>query len=457
MATSEYTLYELEPGEFFERDIRSNETFENVLIDATAEGAAMQINARGSNWTIRNVGLRGQLPNRDESAFRLQVDRGAIGVFEHIYLGDGAVDGGYAGVFVPTTHAGILQSSEINVQNWPDNGVYASATGRAERGGRGGLVEIERSYARNNNVAGFRLGTDRSSVRDSVVLVDERPPANEFGQVTARGVWVKEGGSILIEDSDILLANPAGSYSVVEGDNNSVGLALVVDSEAAARNGAEGRFKGNVETVNVGDDPDVSRPPGVPTSAEAAAAAGQEAPSDEQTIIIRDLSGEQENDYSFTVTGTVERLDDPQGDEVNGDTASGTVAGGADGYSFTGEITALEYESEGPLEVEIGGTIVDPDTIGQDQTDDGGDGELTTIIINDPDGEQPNNYGFSVTGEVSPLDDPRGDIARGRGATGIVFGGADGYEYTGELYSFVADGTVEVIIDGEQVDPDTLP
>jgi len=171
-ATSHYTTYTVNAGETFTRNITSDKTFENALIDATADNADVQINAYGSNWTVRNVGIKGKLTSANGAAFRLQVNDGSSALFENVYLGDGAVPGSHGGVFVPTTHEGTLRIRELNVQYWPDNGEYASAPGRSERGGRGGLVEISHSYARNNNIAGFRLGTDRSMVRDSVVVVD---------------------------------------------------------------------------------------------------------------------------------------------------------------------------------------------------------------------------------------------------------------------------------------------
>jgi len=185
--------------------------------------------------------------------------------------------------------------------------------------------------------------------------------------------------------------------------------------------------------------------------------------ADTHTILIGDPDGGDVNGYRFVVSGEVERLDDPRGDDVSADgtSASGAVAGGVDGYRYTGEIVSFEYEPE--ITVTIDGADIDPATLGSDDDvgdDDGsGEGPLThTILISDPDGSNTNDYRFVVTGEVVRLDDPRGDSvsADGTEASGTVAGGRDGYRYTGEITLFEYEGEVDVVIDGQTVDPATL-
>ena len=98
--------------------------------------------------------------------------------------------------------------------------------------------------------------------------------------------------------------------------------------------------------------------------------------ADTHTIIIGDPDGSDLNDYQFVVSGEVERLNDPRGDDVSADgrEASGTVAGGRDGYRYTGEISLFEYEGE--IGVTIDGETVDPATLGGGGDDvDGGTDE----------------------------------------------------------------------------------
>lgn len=66
------------------------------------------------------------------------------------------------------------------------------------------------------------------------------------------------------------------------------------------------------------------------------------------------------------------------------------------------------------------------------------------------------HYRFSVSGEVWGIDtDPSETIDDNR-VEGIVNGGDDVFEYTGEIQSYEDDGAPTVEIDGEQVDPHSL-
>jgi hypothetical protein len=421
-ATTHYTTYTVGTGETFRRDLGSDDTFENVFIDATANDTDVDIDAYGSNWTIRNVGIKGQLDSTDTSVFTLQVNEGSTGLFENIYLGAGSSDGGHGGLFVPTSHKGRLLVRELNVQYWADNGEYASAPGRSERGGRGGLVEIERSYARNNNIAGFRLGTDRSVVRDSVVLVDEEPPANGSGATNARGIWVKEGGTVEIENCDILLAHPEGSYCVWEGDDNSVSLARVIDSQIAARNGADGKYRGNVETINVGNDPNVEQPPGVPLSAKEAAL-GRNLP---KSI---DIAGGTDSDlleYTIKTTGEIagtrstEAGDDVTGGQSGGTQVSGATGGDSDIFRYSGEITGLNVDI--PADGSLGSLTADRSN-GRIRFE-GGSRNRSRY-----------EYYVRVTGSITSDQSIEGhDAVTDEAAKGhLVRSNYDAYDYTGEI------------------------
>ena len=283
---------------------------------------------------------------------------------------------------------------------------------------------------------------------------------------------------------------------------------------------------------------------------------GSSGDSNRTELIVSDPDGGQPNDYRFTVSGDVEALDDPRGDSADGESASGTVYGGSDGYLYSGEITAFSYDgeievtidgeavdpallgsgdedseddptgdgdpsrelrveavgesarfefavsgdleagprfdewtdsisgssgsgtiggrgvddfvfsgeitdfsSEGPLRVFVDGTEVDPASLGENSSGseepDGGSGSKV-LVVSDPDGSQPNDYRFSVSGDLEALDDPRGDDVNGDTASGTVYGGSDGYSYSGEIASFSYDGGIEVTIDGEAVDPAAL-
>ena len=242
-------------------------TLENTLIDVTAEGAGLRIEGRGSDWAIRNVGIMGRSAG-DSKVLRVTADENGTGLVENVYLGDGSPPEGNVGLFVPLDHAGKLLIRRCNLQNWPNNGIYASAPG-IERDGNNGIVRIENCYAKNNNIASYRIGTDGSYVYDSVVHVDGEVPSHFGGMRNARGIWVRDGGSASIYNCDVLLEHPNAAHGVsVPRDS---GPARVYDSAVVARDGAAGRVVGPARTGDIGTVPDVSLPPEVPATALDAA------------------------------------------------------------------------------------------------------------------------------------------------------------------------------------------
>jgi hypothetical protein len=409
-------------GETERRVVETDETLSNVLFDVSAEGATLKINAQGSNWTVRNVGVLGTYDGANpDSVFRLQVDANGTGVFENVYLGDGAVDDGYSGVFVPTDHAGTLTIQRCNVQEWPDNGVYGSAPGRDEpdRDAQNGIVQIETSYAKNNNIDGFRVGTDGSYVKNSVVHVDSDVPNNSAGKENARGVWVKESGTVDIENCDILLEHPDGSHCVWQSDDAGTGgLARVIDSEVAARGKSTDRFRGNVETQNVGDDPDVTPPNGVPISAEEACTSGETGDTDWKELTLDGLGTDIPFAYSVSVTGDIEKAESNSGDNadsVSGNTATGGARLKQDIYRYTGAITALDLDFQ------------NGQTVSLDRSD-------SRVSITGPSNGRTTQYTIAVAEDITKVgpENPGDEIDRGRVA-GVVSTAGDTYRYSGGL------------------------
>ena len=182
----DYEVVTVAAGDTYSVTLGSGDTLENVLIDITAEGARYEIRATGSDWAIRNVGVRGTWPTGEKlSPFIASVpDPDGEAHIENLYLGDrqpvGAVrsraDGttdGVTGLFVPTNHAGTLHVDRVNIQSYGDNCIYASAPGNGPEHpatGNGGSVIITNSFARETNAACFRIGTSGSRVENSVAI-----------------------------------------------------------------------------------------------------------------------------------------------------------------------------------------------------------------------------------------------------------------------------------------------
>ena len=446
-AAAPYTTYEVDAGETFERRLGDGETFGNALVDVRADGAGFDITAEGSDWTIRNVGIRGRNGTEAQgSAFRLNVDEGSNGTFENVYLGDGAVDGDNDGIFVPLGHAGTLTVRRCHVANWPDNGIYASAPGRNERDGQKGVVRIVDSYAYNNNIAGFRLGTDGSSIERSVVHVDSDVPNNAGGKENARGIWVKEGGSVRIEECDVRLDHPDGTICIIES-NDDPGRARVVDSAVAARNGGE-RFGGNVSTKNVTGDPDVSVPSRVPESAKAAARgpSGGSSGSRDRGGRANDRNGAGADaarriavaggdsddgefvEYAIETSGGLRATDATEdGEKPAGKRATGATGGSRDVLAYSGAIETLDATLKGSGGQQRASVAIGPN------------GDESSVRISGGNGSEDLRYELEVTGSIRPLAyyEDGGSLPASR-VEGLTDGGFDMVAYTGKIVSLRA-------------------
>ena len=175
--------------------------------------------------------------------------------------------------------------------------------------------------------------------------------------MNSRGVWVKEGGDVTINNCDILLEHPDGSACVWEGDNDETGVARVRNSQVDAHGDGVQRFHGNVDIgSNVGQNPDVSVPAGVPQSATQAAKGS----GGDHTLQIEG-SGSRTT-YSFTVNNNLEGAGNlnPE-DEISNQSASGAVGGGSDAYTFDGDLRAFDFDGA-PINVYLDG---EPARVGQ--------------------------------------------------------------------------------------------
>ncbi|WP_174811818.1 hypothetical protein [Salinadaptatus halalkaliphilus] len=169
-------------GDLYTVQLGDGETFENTIIDITADGAQYQITASGSDWAIRNVGVRGVWDGHAKAEpLTASVPTDGTASIENLYLGDGAYDDTYpgaTGIFVAGSHAGVLEIDRVNIQGYPDNAIYGSSPGNtaSHPAGRGsaGEVHITNSYAADCRAGGFRVGTNGSYVENCVATGCDR-------------------------------------------------------------------------------------------------------------------------------------------------------------------------------------------------------------------------------------------------------------------------------------------
>ncbi|MFB1065106.1 hypothetical protein [Natrinema sp. H-ect4] len=266
-AVSAQDDYEVIEAEGQTITIGAGETWENKLIDMTT-GQDIIVTAHSSDWTIRNVGFKGENTSGTGSAtFGISDTAGGTCTVENVYLGDGSSTGngnpnghGQTAFWVAPDHSGHIDFKNVNIQNFADNAIYASAPGNKG----GGTIHIDSSFAANCYVSHFRLATKGSKVTNSSVSVD----ASE-GYV-GRGIWAWAPGTIEVDNCQIEMNGQ--NSAIVAGANGSPTQVSVTNSDYDEGAGISEEAGSDVQLGDgVGTDPEAVIPDGVPTSPEAAA------------------------------------------------------------------------------------------------------------------------------------------------------------------------------------------
>ncbi|ARS88937.1 hypothetical protein B1756_03660 [Natrarchaeobaculum aegyptiacum] len=469
-ASEDYEIIEVGRGQNWVHSLGDGETLENVLIDITAEGADAQIRASGDDWTIRNVGFRGQAAGTNVN----RITAAGSGTIECVYLGDGIRSGvtRNGGIGVPRSHRGAMTIKNCYIAEWTDNGIYAS-----ERDVRGTL-HVEDCYLRDNNVTSLRMCRDGSTIEGCVIentgnVPVAGPSDGSYASVMSRGIWTGYGNAdweVDIVDTHIAVnsSNTNGnSIAVISsqhgtwGDQSTLNL---VDCEV------DGTITGEYVTQqNVGDDPDLTIPSGTPTSAEEAASGVSDDDSsggsnpDESDDADDGEEGEEGNErllafvtepdarfasYEFVAEGPVEfaeaDYETPSGGTIEGGTFTaedyveerddewhaGGVTGGGQGDAFTvrGPVTALEIDQPDVMWVELDGERMSPEEVVEktsgeepdDSDDDGEEGEegneRLLAFVTEPDARFA-GYEFVAEGPVefaeADYETPSGGTIRG--------------------------------------------
>jgi peptidoglycan/xylan/chitin deacetylase (PgdA/CDA1 family)/carbon monoxide dehydrogenase subunit G len=159
-------------------------------------------------------------------------------------------------------------------------------------------------------------------------------------------------------------------------------------------------------------------------------------------------------EYTIVVSGELSRTDGLNATDTISDdstTATGQVGGGTDPYLFTGTVKTIEIS--GPAKIVIDGDGGDGSNGGT------GNGTTTHRLDIVGDGTR-SDYSVIVSGTIQYVDGSQnyGDmvIDDETTASGHVGGGTDSMEFTGDILSFSFQGSGEVVLDGEVVDPTTI-
>lgn len=315
--------------------VGDGETFENKLIDITNPGAVCRVVIQGHNTTVRNVGWRGTQDAQSYAVLAVGGDASGDVLIENVYMGDGSNTADSAGNRDPTAiwaspdASGNLTVRNVNVQGWNDNGMYLSNPSNM-------TVTIERCYASDCNNAEYRLGSEGSVVRDSVVWNGQD-----------RGVWGWGPATTHVENCHIHMQGGAAAFW--SGEKYNRGATIEVSGTEW-----DGAVKEPYGTVNFlsgnGRNPQNFLPAGCPATPEEAAQGGGSDPFEGVEVVVQ--SDADSVQYVMEGDGDVRKGADAEStDEVtrSGDTwtVDGvTGAGYSDNFLVDGQVTDFRVTSD---------------------------------------------------------------------------------------------------------------
>ncbi|WP_276257010.1 hypothetical protein [Halomontanus rarus] len=266
-AAEDYETITVSAGEDRTIRVESGETFENKLIDCTASNARVTVAAHGTDWTIRNVAVEGELDvGKPGAVFGISDTGNGSSTLENVYLADGSTNAGHdtaeTAIWVSPEHNGHIDFKHINVQKFPDNAIYASAPA----GKGGGTVHIDRCFAANCRISHYRIGSAGSKVTNSSVRLDDGEGYD------GRGVWVWSPGPCEVDNCQLEMN---GNHFSIRAGANGGGATTEVSNTDYDTGFNSGINESDGSTVELADDvdtdPEAVIPDGVPTSPEAAA------------------------------------------------------------------------------------------------------------------------------------------------------------------------------------------
>ena len=172
-----------------------------VILNATAGEFNNNILASGGTVVVKNLTVRGKVT---ESRIRLECESDGHIVVDNWNFPDGSeTDDRSRAFYSPREHAGVVEIHNCYISEFSDNGIYASSPGY-EEGGEDGQIIIDGCVTHNVNIAGIRVGSTNSIVRDCVVINDAKSPDTGFAH-NQRGIWVRgSGDDIVIENCDVV-------------------------------------------------------------------------------------------------------------------------------------------------------------------------------------------------------------------------------------------------------------
>ncbi len=148
---------------------------------------------------LRNFSYVGSCSNQLGIA-RIEVsDPTGTALVENFEAGNTDDNQTLTGVYVSDGHAGELTFRNCALNEFSDNGIYASAPGGPN--GNDGIVHVIGGTFRNNNISNVRLGSTGATADSVTVIVDDETPG--WGQLNSRGIRLRNKENQEIRNCEI--------------------------------------------------------------------------------------------------------------------------------------------------------------------------------------------------------------------------------------------------------------
>ena len=264
-------------------ELQNGEVLSNVWFKA--DGARIDIWARGSGWTIRNIAITNHGAN-DQPPLNLRVTaRDGVGLVHNVWVSDAKSNV----LFVHPKHAGAIRFEQVTFLRVGEDAAYSSRPGNPVDSsvggidGQGGIVGFDQAYVKNTGMGpksgyGLRLGSDGSYVTNSTIVATSGPAiANTFAGGKHRnrhqgavGVLFRNV-NIVTDNVGLRVNNHQGG---LKGKRQWTSVTTLQNVQISAGTPIQRNEAGGKEPIIRGDygtNPTTAPPPGAPRSPVRAA------------------------------------------------------------------------------------------------------------------------------------------------------------------------------------------
>ncbi len=183
------------------------------------------------DMTVRNVRVRGGYETFEQQLMRIDVtdETGEALVENFVAAGVDKPGVNTTGLYVGRTHAGSITIRDCRLEGFSDNALYASPPGGdGDRyDAMDGAVHVRGGLFKNNNIAGIRIGSTGSTVKNATVVVDEVPRHMDDDSLNARGIRLRGKRDQVIENCRIVYGPDAGRTTGALTINGANGHATI--------------------------------------------------------------------------------------------------------------------------------------------------------------------------------------------------------------------------------------